>query len=48
MDEAKEQVQQLLKINPTFSLSSWNYGRMYKRSEDSERLFDALRKAGLK
>jgi tetratricopeptide (TPR) repeat protein len=38
MDEAKEHVQQLLKINPTFSLSSWNYGRLY----------EALRKAGLK
>jgi adenylate cyclase len=48
IDEAKEHVQQLLKINPTFSLSSWSYGRMYKRPDDSERLFDALRKAGLK
>jgi tetratricopeptide (TPR) repeat protein len=48
MDEAKEYVRHLLKINPTFSLSSWNYGRMYKRAEDSERLYGALRKAGLK
>jgi adenylate cyclase len=48
MDEAKEHIQQLLKINPTFSLSSWNLGRLYKRSEDSERLYEALRKAGLK
>ena len=48
MDEAKEAAQQLLKADPTFSLSSWEYGRMYKRSEDSERLYEALRKAGLK
>ena len=47
-EEAKESAQQWLKADPTFSLSSWNYGRMYKRSEDSERLYEALRKAGLK
>ncbi|HVN94873.1 MAG TPA: tetratricopeptide repeat protein, partial [Syntrophorhabdaceae bacterium] len=48
MEEAKEAAQQLLKLDPTFSLSSWNYWRMYKRSEDSERLYGALRKVGLK
>jgi adenylate cyclase len=48
MEEAKETAQQWLKINPTFSLSSWQTGRLYKRSEDSERLYEALRKAGLK
>jgi adenylate cyclase len=48
MEEAKESAQQWLKADPTFSLSSWQYGRLYKRSEDSERLLDALRKAGLK
>jgi len=48
MEEAKEAAQHWLKVNPTFSLSSWQYGRLYKRSEDSERLNEALRKAGLK
>jgi len=48
MEEAKEASQQWLKAKPDFSLSSWKYGRTYKRAEDSERLFEALRKAGLK
>jgi adenylate cyclase len=48
MEEAKEAAQQWLKSEPTFSLSSWNYGRLYKRPEDSQRLHEALRKAGLK
>jgi adenylate cyclase len=46
-EEAKESAQQLLKAVPTFSLSSWKYWRLYKSSEDSERLYEALRKAGL-
>jgi tetratricopeptide (TPR) repeat protein len=48
MEEAKEAAQQWLKAAPTFSLSSWQVGRLYKRPEDRERLYDALRKAGLK
>jgi adenylate cyclase len=48
MEEAREATQQWLKADPTFSLSSWQYGRLYKRAEDSERLYEALRKAGLK
>jgi TolB-like protein len=48
MEEAKESAQQLLKANPSFTLSSWGLGRQYKRPEDSERLYGALRKAGLK
>jgi adenylate cyclase len=48
MGEAKEASQHWLKADPTFSLSSYKYARMYKRSEDSERLYEALRKAGLK
>jgi hypothetical protein len=47
MEEAKESAQQFLKTYSSFSLSSWKYGRMYKRSEDQERLYEALRKAGL-
>ena len=48
MDEAKEAAQQWLKTDPNFSLASWNYGRLYKKAEDRERLLGALRKAGLK
>jgi adenylate cyclase len=47
MEEAKEAAQQWLKADPTFSLSSWQVGRLYKRPEDRERLYNALRKAGL-
>jgi adenylate cyclase len=46
-EEAKNSAQQYLKANPTFSLSSWTFGRLYKNSEDSERLYEALREAGL-
>jgi adenylate cyclase len=46
-DEAKEMAQQLLERHPNFSLSSWNYARTYKNPEDTERLLNALRKAGL-
>ncbi len=46
-EEAKESAQQWLKANPKFSLSSWKFGRLYKRSEDKDRLYEALRKAGL-
>jgi tetratricopeptide (TPR) repeat protein len=48
MEEAKESAQQWLKANPSFTLSSWGFGRQYKRPEDRERLYEALRKAGLK
>jgi tetratricopeptide (TPR) repeat protein len=48
MDEAQEAARQWLKIDPTFSLSSWPHARLYKRAEDSERLLGASRKAGLK
>ncbi|NIN52036.1 MAG: tetratricopeptide repeat protein, partial [Nitrososphaeria archaeon] len=47
-DEAKAMAQQLLKRHPKFSLSSWTYARTYKNPEDTERLLNALRKAGLK
>jgi adenylate cyclase len=47
-DEAKEMAQQLLKRHPNFSVSSWEYARTYKNPEDTERLLNALRKAGLK
>ncbi|UCB50377.1 MAG: adenylate/guanylate cyclase domain-containing protein [Deltaproteobacteria bacterium] len=46
-EEAKAMAQQLLKRHPKFSLSSWNFARTYKNPEDTERLLNALRKAGL-
>jgi adenylate cyclase len=46
-EESKKSGQQLLKAVPTFSLSSWTYRRLYKNSEDSERLYEALREAEL-
>ena len=46
-DEAKAMAQQLLKRHPEFSLSSFNLARTYKNPEDTERLLNALRKAGL-
>ena len=46
-DEAKAMAQQLLKRHPKFSVSSWKYARTYKNPEDTERLLNALRKAGL-
>ena len=46
-EEAKKSAQQLLNAVPTFSLSSWKIGRLYKKSEDSERLYEALRETEL-
>ena len=40
--------QQLIEANSDFSLSSWKLAYMYKNYEDTERLLNALRKAGLK
>ncbi len=47
-EEAKEMARQLLKRYPKFSLKSWKYAKTYKNPEDTERLLNALRKAGLK
>jgi adenylate cyclase len=47
-DEARAMAQQLLKTNPNFALKSWELARMYKNPKDTERLLDALRRAGLK
>ncbi|MFC1580205.1 tetratricopeptide repeat protein, partial [Thermodesulfobacteriota bacterium] len=46
--EARATAQRLLKINPKFTLKSWRYARVYKNPEDTERLLNALHKAGLK
>jgi TolB-like protein/Tfp pilus assembly protein PilF len=47
MEEAKESAQEWLNANPSFTLSSWGFGGQYKRPEDRDRLYNALRKAGL-
>ncbi len=46
-EEARATAHQFLKINPKFTLKSWKLARMYKNPEDTERLLNALRKAGL-
>ena len=47
-EEARAMAQQLSEANPKFSLSSWELARTYKNPKDTERLLNALRKAGLK
>jgi len=47
-EEARAAAQELLRGEPKFSLSSWEYDRNYKRPEDADRLYSALREAGLK
>jgi len=46
-EEARAAAQELLKMNPKFSLSTWRYGRNYKNPADVDRLHNALRKADL-
>jgi TolB-like protein/lipopolysaccharide biosynthesis regulator YciM len=47
-EEAKAMAHQLLQANPKFNPTSWKYARTYKNPEDTERLLNALRRAGLK
>jgi adenylate cyclase len=47
-EEARAMAQQLSEANPKFSLSSWELAHTYKNPKDTERLLNALRKAGLK
>jgi hypothetical protein len=47
MEEARDEAQQWLKAKPDFTLSAWKHVHIYKRSEDSDRLYEALRKADL-
>ena len=47
-EEARAMAQQLLRTNPNFALKSWKFARVYKNPEDTERLLNALRRAGLK
>lgn len=48
VEEAKAMAVELLRHIPDFSLSTWRYPGLYKNSEDTERLLNAMRKAGLK
>ena len=46
-DEARATAQQLLKNNPNFTLKSWKMAHLYRNPKDTERLLNAVRKAGL-
>ncbi len=46
-EEARATAQELLEKYPDFSLSSWTWLGLYKNPEDSKRLSDVLRQAGL-
>ncbi len=47
LDEAEWEVEQVLTLDPDFSLSSWLKTRPYKKVLHKEQLLDGLRKAGL-
>jgi len=46
-EEARVEAAEVLRIQPKFSLKGFEKKLTYKRKEDSEKFFDALRKAGL-
>jgi adenylate cyclase len=46
-DEARAQAAEVLKINPNFSLKSWQKLQFFKDPAHWERLCEALREAGL-
>jgi len=47
-EEARHQAQELLKLDPTFSLDQWTKKILIKDKAEAERLVEDLRKAGLK
>jgi adenylate cyclase len=47
-EEAREEAAEVRRINPKFSLEYWARILPYKNQEDTDRLIDALRQAGLK
>jgi TolB-like protein/cytochrome c-type biogenesis protein CcmH/NrfG len=47
-EEAREEAAEVRRINPKFSLEYWARILPYKNREDTDRLIDALRQAGLK
>ena len=48
MEDARAQAAELMKIDPRFSLERWSRTLRYRDPADSERVLEALRKAGLK
>ncbi|NIT41886.1 MAG: tetratricopeptide repeat protein [Gammaproteobacteria bacterium] len=47
-EEARAQAEELLRINPKFSLEHWKKRLTYKNQSDKEQIINALLKAGLK
>jgi predicted Zn-dependent protease len=45
--EARAAADEVRRIEPDFTMARWKLTAVYKRPEDSERLFDGIRKAGL-
>ena len=45
--EARVAADEVRRLEPDFTIERWKLTAVYKRSEDSERLFDGIRKAGL-
>ena len=46
-EEARAAADEVLRLNPKFSLEKWGKSLKYKNQEDQERLMSALRRAGL-
>jgi tetratricopeptide (TPR) repeat protein len=47
-DEARKQAEEVLRIEPNFSAENFADRVPYKNQSDTDRILDALRKAGLK
>jgi adenylate cyclase len=47
LGEARAAADEVRRIEPDFAIERWKLTAVYKRPEDSERLFDGIRKAGL-
>ena len=47
LDEAHSAADEVRRIEPDFTIERWKLTAVYKRPEDSERLFEGIRKAGL-
>jgi adenylate cyclase len=47
LEEARREAAEVLRINPGFTIESWNSLNVFKDPEDAEHRLDGLRKAGL-
>lgn len=47
LDEARSAADEVRRIEPDFTIQRWKLTAVYKRPEDSERLFEGIRTAGL-